>query len=120
MNPTIMGAPSRDRSHLRRTRATFASLTLAASLGLFASPLLAGDYVPFTGARSEWRGGFERHDFMMDESTFAITPFQRPDGENFAVGTPPKGQRRCIVVVPKTPAPGRPWSWQACYWDHEP
>jgi len=25
-----------------------------------------------------------------------------------------------VVVVPKQPAAGQPWSWQACYWDHEP
>ena len=24
------------------------------------------------------------------------------------------------MVVPKAPAPGKPWSWQGCYWDHEP
>ncbi|HXJ60037.1 MAG TPA: alpha/beta hydrolase [Verrucomicrobiae bacterium] len=80
----------------------------------------AETYVPFAGARSTWHDGFERHDFLMNETNFAITPFQRPDGEDFAVGPPPKGQRRCIVVVPKQAAPGHPWSWQACYWDHEP
>jgi len=31
-----------------------------------------------------------------------------------------KGQRRCILVIPKTAAPGKPWSWRGCYWDHEP
>ncbi len=31
-----------------------------------------------------------------------------------------KGQRRCVVVVPKEAAPGNPWSWRGCYWDHEP
>src|SRR5208283_266716 len=30
------------------------------------------------------------------------------------------GQRRCIVVAPKTPAAGTPWSWRGCYWDHQP
>ena len=24
------------------------------------------------------------------------------------------------MVVPKVAAPGNPWSWQGCYWDHEP
>jgi hypothetical protein len=80
----------------------------------------AQTYVPFAGAKSTWHDGFDRHDFLMDEATFGVIPFQRPDGEKFAVGTPPAGQRRCIVVVPKNPAPGYPWSWQACYWDHEP
>ncbi len=31
-----------------------------------------------------------------------------------------RGQRRCIVVAPKTPAAGNPWSWRGCYWDHQP
>ena len=30
------------------------------------------------------------------------------------------GKRRCVVVVPKKAAPGNPWSWRACYWNHEP
>lgn len=60
------------------------------------------------------------YDYLMDETSFAITPFKRPDLEKFAVGNPPKGQRRCIIVAPKQPAAGHPWSWQACYWDHEP
>ena len=25
-----------------------------------------------------------------------------------------------MVVVPKEPAPGYPWSWRGCYWDHQP
>src|SRR5262245_36765015 len=80
----------------------------------------AQTYVPFAGEKSTWHDGFERHDFLMDEINFTITPFKRPDGENFAVGAPPKGQRRCIVVVPKQATSGNPWSWQGCYWDHEP
>ncbi len=74
----------------------------------------------FDGGKSTWHDGFVRHDFVMDEETFAITPFTRPEGEGFAVGAPAKGQRRCIVVVPRKPAPGNPWSWQGCYWDHQP
>ena len=31
-----------------------------------------------------------------------------------------KGQRRCLVVVPKQAAPGNPWSWRGAYFDHEP
>jgi phosphohistidine phosphatase SixA len=80
----------------------------------------ATSYVPFDGEKTTWHDGFERYDFLMDETSFAITSFKRPESENFAVGNPPKGQRRCIVVVPKQPARGNPWSWQACYWDHEP
>jgi len=74
----------------------------------------------FDGGKSAWHDGFVRYDFTMDDETLAITPFTRPEKEGFAVGTPAKGQRRCIVVVPNKPAPGNPWSWQACYWDHQP
>ncbi len=81
-----------------------------------ASPAL----VPFTGEKSAWRDGFERFDFVMDEATLAITPFKAPEGEKFGVRDPEKGKRRCVVVAPKTPAPGNPWSWQGCYWDHQP
>src|SRR6185436_164628 len=77
-------------------------------------------YVPFEGEKTAWHEGFARFDYVMDEESFAITPFKRPDSEKFAVGTPAKGQRRCIVVVPNRASPGHPWSWQACYWDHEP
>jgi pimeloyl-ACP methyl ester carboxylesterase len=80
----------------------------------------ADTYVPFEGEKSTWHDGFDRFDYAMDEESFAIAPFKRPEGEKFAVGNPAKGQRRCIVVVPKQAAPGNPWSWQGCYWDHEP
>ncbi|MDB6036372.1 MAG: hypothetical protein JWM99_213 [Verrucomicrobiales bacterium] len=74
----------------------------------------------FDGGKSTWHDGFVRYDFVMDDDTLAITPFTRPEKEGFAVGSPSKGQRRCIVVVPNKPAPGNPWSWQGCYWDHQP
>ena len=79
-----------------------------------------GSYRPFTGEKSSWHAGFDRYDYVMDDRTLAVTPFKAPPGEKFAVGAPAAGQRRCIVVVPKQSAPGNPWSWQACYWDHQP
>jgi pimeloyl-ACP methyl ester carboxylesterase len=74
---------------------------------------------PFTGEKIEWHG-FERYDFLMDEQTLAITPFKAPASEGSGVKDPEKGQRRCIVVVPNEAAPGHPWSWRGCYWDHQP
>src|SRR5882757_7165322 len=74
----------------------------------------------FDGGKSTWHDGFVRYDFVMDDETLGITPFTRPEKEGFAVGAPVKGQRRCIVVVPNEAAAGNPWSWQGCYWDHEP
>ncbi len=74
----------------------------------------------FEGEKSTWHNGFARYDFVMDEQTLAITPFKAPEGEKFGVRDPAKGQRRCLVIVPKEAAPGNPWSWRGCYWDHEP
>ncbi len=74
----------------------------------------------FEGPKSLWHDGFARYDFEMDEATLTITPFKAPEGEKFGVKDPEKGKRRCIVIVPKEAASGRPWSWQGCYWDHQP
>jgi pimeloyl-ACP methyl ester carboxylesterase len=73
----------------------------------------------FNGEKSAWHG-FDRYDFIMDEETLVIAPFKSPADERNGVKDPSKGQRRCIVVVPKAAAPGNPWSWQGCYWDHQP
>ncbi len=80
----------------------------------------SAEYTSFEGEKTAWHDGFDRYDFVMDEESLAVKPFKRDQDERFGVKAPPKGQRRCIVVVPKKPAPGNPWSWQACYWDHEP
>lgn len=82
--------------------------------------LLADDAPAFTGAKSSWHEGFSRYDYLMDEATLSITPFTAPDGEKTGVRDPEPGKRRCIVVAPAKPAPGNPWSWQGCYWNHEP
>ena len=74
----------------------------------------------FEGGKSTWHEGFARYDFIMDTATLEISPFTAPAGENFAVRDPKPGTRRCVVVAPKKAAPGNPWSWQGCYWDHEP
>jgi hypothetical protein len=79
-----------------------------------------GDEPVFDGGKSTWHDGFVRYDFVMDDETLAITPFITPKNEGFEVGTPAKGQRRCIVVVPDHPVPGNPWSWRGCYWNHQP
>ena len=85
-----------------------------------ATPGRAVAYVPFDGEKTTWHDGFDRYDFVMDEESLAIKPFKRDDDERYGVKAPAKGLRRCIVVVPKEVAAGNPWSWQGCYWDHEP
>ena len=49
---------------------------------------------PFPGSRSDWHG-FDRYDFVVD-------------------GKP------VLVVVPKEPAPGRPWIWHGEFFGHKP
>jgi hypothetical protein len=100
--------------------ALFAAGVLSAGFGNPSVARAGNTFVPFDGEHTTWHDGFDRYDYLMDEESFAIMPFKRPDSEKFAVGNPPKGQRRCIVVVPKRIAPDNPWSWQGCYWDHEP
>jgi len=74
----------------------------------------------FSGEKTAWHEGFDRYDFIMDDSTLAITPYKAPAGEGFGIGNPPAGHHRCVVIVPEKPAPGNPWSWRGCYWDHQP
>ena len=48
----------------------------------------------FPGEQSPWNG-YQRYDFEIDG-------------------------RKCLVVVPKTEAEGRPWIWRARFFGHEP
>jgi pimeloyl-ACP methyl ester carboxylesterase len=71
------------------------------------------------GEKIDWHG-FDRYDFVLDDSDLTIKPFKAPVEEKFGIGVPDKGKRRCILVVPKQAAPGNPWCWRGCYWDYEP
>jgi pimeloyl-ACP methyl ester carboxylesterase len=74
----------------------------------------------FQGDKIDWHG-FDRSDFVMDKQTLAITPFKAPAGEQSGeLGNSDQGQLRCVVVVPKQAAPGKPWSWRGVYWNHQP
>src|SRR3989441_13117695 len=99
-------------------------LFFAAAIVWTSSNAKAADgYVPFGGEKTTWHEGFDRYDFIMDDATGAITPMTAPASEvtSFGIDVSIKGgKRRCVVVVPKKAAPGNPWSWQGCYWDHEP
>jgi hypothetical protein len=80
-------------------------------------------HLPFEGAKTTWHGGFDRYDFVMDDATGAITPMLAPEKEATSYGidaTLKDGKRRCVVIVPKKAAPGYPWSWRGCYWNHQP
>lgn len=97
----------------------FSALCCLAASG--ASAQNTGAVAPNTGtsAQNTWHG-YARYDFVLDEATGSITPFTAPAGERDGVGDPAKGQRRCVLVMPKQAAPGNPWSWQGCYWNHQP
>lgn len=71
------------------------------------------------GEKSQWHG-FDRYDFVMNEKTLELTPVVKTEKEGMGVSAPEPGTRRCVLVVPKTVAPGAPWTWRGCYWDHEP
>jgi hypothetical protein len=101
---------------------SFAACTFLLTLTTWAAPSESStrEMKPFDGTPTTWHEGFARYDFVMDEQTLAITPFSAPATEKFGISAPAKGQRRCVVIVPKSPAAGNPWSWRGCYWDHEP
>ena len=98
------------KSRFRSAFAFLLALGFSTSFWNLTAAPVEETYVPFEGEKTAWHDGFDRYDYVMDEEGFAITPFKRPEGEKFAVGNPAKGQRRCIVVVPKQAARGHPWS----------
>jgi pimeloyl-ACP methyl ester carboxylesterase len=93
---------------------------LAARSQSSAAAAASDAYQPFEGEKSSWHDGFDRYDYVMDEATLDVEPFQREEDEKFGIKDPPQGKRRCVVIVPKRPALGNPWSWRGCYWDHQP
>ncbi|HSI14345.1 MAG TPA: alpha/beta hydrolase [Chthoniobacter sp.] len=108
-------------SRLQRslTAVALAVVLAAASTGI-PQPTIAAETAEVAPDNKGTWHGFDRYDFVMDEETLAITPMKAPEGEGDGIKEPKKGQRRCVLVVPKEPAPGHPWSWQGCYWNHEP
>ena len=85
--------------------------------------MAADAHVPFQGEKTTWHEGFGRYDFIMDDATGAITPMTAPANEVTSFGideTVIGGKRRDVVVVPRKAAPGNPWSWKGCYWNHQP
>src|SRR5260370_34745057 len=73
----------------------------------------------FMGENTAWHG-FDRYDCLMDQATLSITPIKAAADERNGVKHQLNGQWRCVVVVPRQAAHGKPWSWRGCYFDHEP
>lgn len=109
MNPGAKGAAWRSRAFL-----------LTIGLALVHGSAAAGADASFEGEKSTWHDGFGRFDYLMDDETLDIQPFQRGANEGNGIKDPPPGKHRCVIIIPKQPAFGNPWSWRGCYWDHQP
>jgi pimeloyl-ACP methyl ester carboxylesterase len=104
----------------RIARIRFMALTAVLGVvGVFAPLRGAEAALPFIGEKTSWHG-FDRYDFAMDEVSLTITLIKAAEDEGDGIKHTVNGQRRCIVVVPNAAAPGNPWSWRGCYWDHQP
>jgi pimeloyl-ACP methyl ester carboxylesterase len=79
-------------SMLMRHRRTLNSALVAACVAVIAFTCHAAE--PAEDRVSQWEG-FERHDFQVDN-------------------------RNALLIVPKTPAAGRPWIWRTEFFGHEP
>ena len=73
----------------------------------------------FIGEKTLWNG-FDRFDFLMDDTALTVKPIKASADEGTGVNRQVEGQLRCIVVIPKKAARGKPWSWRGRYFDHEP
>ncbi len=98
----------------------FATILIAAIVVDSKHTIGGEPYTPFEGEKSSWHDGFDRYDLVMDAENLTIQPMKKSEDEHDGVKAPAKGQRRCIVIVPKSVAAGNPWSWRGCYWDHQP
>jgi hypothetical protein len=96
-----------------------AAVLVAASVWNANDTMAVNASTTFTGEKTAWHG-FDRYDLLMDQENLTLKPIKAAADEKNGIKGQVKGQSRCIVVVPKEPAPGKPWSWQGCYWDHEP
>ena len=117
--PRLWGRGSRRVTSLQAVPALFVAILVATVLQRPNRAMGADAYVPFDGAKTSWHG-FDRYDFLMDDQSLEIKPHVAAPEERDGIKGEVKGQRRCVVVVPKDVAPGAPWSWRGCYWDHQP
>jgi hypothetical protein len=93
-----------------------AAIILASMLSVSLETKAADDPSAIQGAKGTWHDGSARYDFVMDEQTLAIKPWTMVTDDKAASD----GQVRCILVVPKKPAFGSPWSWKNLYQNHQP
>ncbi len=101
----------------RRACISLATILIAFTLWNATTALAAS--TTFEGEKTTWHG-FDRYDLLMDQESLTLRPIKAASDERDGIKGQVKGQWRCVVVVPKKAAPGNPWSWRGCYWDHEP
>ena len=122
INPAPPGASSRTTTRTGLMALVLFAIGACGFVGTIhgaEQPVPAGSLPTFEGGKTAWHG-FDRYDFQMDEESLAIQPIKAADDEKDGIKHGVKGQRRCVVVVPKAVALGNPWSWRGCYWDHQP
>jgi neutral ceramidase len=96
----------------------FTSLAILVAVALVHGPNVAAGaeaYATFEGEKTSWHG-FDRYDFVMDEQTLAITPLETATDDKARN----EARAGCILVVPKRPARGNPWSWRDLQRNHQP
>src|SRR6516162_3497394 len=109
----------REGTNMHPTARNLGVALVAAALGMAPQSSAGGAPPQFGGEKTSWHG-FDRYDFLMDEADLSIKPHKAFPDERNAVRTQVKGHYRYVVVAPKEPAAGHPWSWQGYYFDHEP
>jgi hypothetical protein len=96
------------------------TLAKAQTVGLDTSSQVDTDPAIVQDDKIDWHG-FDRYDFALDDQTLTITPVKAPaDDQTGNVTAAVSGQQRCILVMPKIAASGKPWSWRGVYWNHLP
>ena len=103
----------------RRVYLGLATVVISSTVWNAIVPKASAGSSTFEGEKTAWHG-FDRYDFLMDQENLSLKSIKAAPDERNGIKGQVNGQWRCIVVVPKEAAPGNPWSWQGCYWDHEP
>jgi len=104
---------------MMKTAARVIAIVFLVACGILLPSSAVGAAPSFGDEKTSWHG-FDRYDFLMDEADLSIRSHKAAPDEGNAVRRQISGQLRCVVVAPKEPAAGNPWSWQGYYFDHEP
>jgi hypothetical protein len=99
-----------------RAFTSLAAILVAVALGPGSGGAASAETnAPSEGESTSWPG-FDRHDFVMDEQTLAITPLESATDDVAR----DDARARCILVVPKKSVAGNLWSWRDLHRGHRP